>query len=98
MIELPVDSKLSLCGVCLHTASQLISRDRYSPTPTPTPQTADKFGSSSLRFVMVVTFLGDLANWVKRFLELQARKSVKMRTAHQGQMTHWCHVTCWYMG
>lgn len=40
MIELPVDFKLSLCVVFLHTVTQLSSRERYGGKA---PQLATKF-------------------------------------------------------
>lgn len=41
MIELPVDFKLSLCVVFLHTVTQLSSRERYGGKA---PRLATKFG------------------------------------------------------
>ena len=74
--ELPVDSELSLCGVFLHAATQLGSREKG---------TVAKRGPKGLRNLKAWGWHGNGPPWELNKLggeisELRVRESAKMRT------------------
>jgi len=88
-VELPVDSKLSLCGVFLHAVTQLGSREKGTAAKRGFARSAAQLAVEIWKHGVgvAVTRLGNVASQVKkRFPSSRVRKSGRLRTgwlAHQ---------------